>query len=681
MLEAMVSCFLCCPFAAAQETQKVPAKERLPVTEFAESIEPLLKSHCVLCHAENVREGGLSLQEVDAHVGGGRDFELWRMIYERVRFREMPPPGSKQLNDQQRSLLLAWIRGELQKTQRPGSTEQAKLRLPQYGNYVDHAALFDDHAGPVIPGPARVWRLRPEIYQNVFLGKTNLSGSQLIRDPLSMEPGRGFKDYAERYFIDEPTTGQLLENAESLVRTRSQPILAMLITEEEALREETVATAIRRTFMAILRREPTARELKRLADFHRELLRTSGRRLAAERLLMAIYMQPEALFREELGAGEPDDLGRKRLSQREIAFAISYALGNRPDERLLEAARKGDLATREQVVAHVKSRFESPPQDAGNPRVLQFFREYFGYAHATKVFKNAPPRGAHLPHLLVADLDLLIEYIVARDKDVLFHLLTTNEYFVGCRQDPETSRLIQSNGPQASLGEGTNAEHATIYGLPRDWIWTDRQPVAVSARMRAGVLTHPAWLVAWSGNFDNHPVQRGKWIRTHLLGGTVPDVPIGVDAKVPEDGTKQFRERLTSATASSDCQRCHRKMDPLGLPFEQYDHYGRFRVREAGRPVGTSGRIALVDESSLAGDVSSPIAIMHRLARSEHVEQVFVRHVFRFFMGRNETLGDAKTLQDAHQSYRGHGGSFRALAMTLLASDSFLYRLSEAPDD
>ena len=118
-------------------------------------------------------------------------------------------------------------------------------------------------------------------------------------------------------------------------------------------------------------------------------------------------------------------------------------------------------------------------------------------------------------------------------------------------------------------------------------------------------------------------------------------------------------------------------MDPLGLPLEQYDHYGRFRLHEVGRPVGTSGAITFVDDEMLAGDVSNPIEMMQRLARSEHVEQVFVRYAFRYFMGRNETLGDAGTLQEAHQAYRASGGSFRQLVVSLLASDSFLYRFAK----
>ena len=68
--------------------------------------------------------------------------------------------------------------------------------------------------------------------------------------------------------------------------------------------------------------------------------------------------------------------------------------------------------------------------------------------------------------------------------------------------------------------------------------------------------------------------------------------------------------------------------------------------------------------------------MIEHLAASEEVEQVFVRYAFRFFMGRNETLGDANTLQDAHQAYREENGSFRALIASLLSSDSFLLRLT-----
>ena len=49
-------------------------------------------------------------------------------------------------------------------------------------------------------------------------------------------------------------------------------------------------------------------------------------------------------------------------------------------------------------------------------------------------------------------------------------------------------------------------------------------------------------------------------------------------------------------------------------------------------------------------------------------------NVFRFFLGRNETLGDGKTLQEAHKAYVESDGSMKALVVSLLSSDSFIYR-------
>lgn len=46
-------------------------------------------------------------------------------------------------------------------------------------------------------------------------------------------------------------------------------------------------------------------------------------------------------------------------------------------------------------------------------------------------------------------------------------------------------------------------------------------------------------------------------------------------------------------------------------------------------------------------------------------------------VGRNETLRDAKTLQEANRAYEESGGSFRELVISLMISDSFLFRAPE----
>jgi len=193
---------------------------------------------------------------------------------------------------------------------------------------------------------------------------------------------------------------------------------------------------------------------------------------------------------------------------------------------------------------------------------------------------------------------------------------------------------------------------------------------------RLGILTHPSWLVSHSDAMDNHAILRGRWIRERLLGGGIPDVPITVDAMLPDEPKTPLRERMR-VTREKYCWTCHEKMDPLGLPFEMYNHAGLFRTTELDKPVDTSGEIIGSGDPKLDGPVENAIDMIQKLAESERVEQVFVRHAFRFWMGRNETLNDAPVLQDAHRAYRDSGGSMKALITSLLTSDAFLFRKVE----
>jgi hypothetical protein len=222
--------------------------------------------------------------------------------------------------------------------------------------------------------------------------------------------------------------------------------------------------------------------------------------------------------------------------------------------------------------------------------------------------------------------------------------------------------------------------------------YTPEQPFKLPNRK--GILTHPAWLIAHSLNTENDPVRRGRFVQEKLLAGRVPDVPITVDAVVPEDHTKTLRQRLDKVTMhQQECWKCHEYMNPLGLPFEMYDDFGRFRIDEPiehpenviGKqlkyfnvyktlPVDTRGELRGTGDPALDGEVKDAPDLIDRLAKSTRTRQSIIRHAFRFYMGRNETLSDSKTLIDADNAYVSSGGSFKAVILSLLTSDSFIYR-------
>ena len=199
-------------------------------------------------------------------------------------------------------------------------------------------------------------------------------------------------------------------------------------------------------------------------------------------------------------------------------------------------------------------------------------------------------------------------------------------------------------------------------------------------------------------NEDNDPIHRGIWVYERLLAGVLGDVPPDVDASVPIDPHKTLRERM-EPLRNERCWKCHRKINPLGETFEVFDDWGRYRTHhffdenetiylrrdgqfdrklEAGelttRPIDAAADIQLFGDPEIDGEVKDAIEMMHRLGNSDRVRQSFIRHLFRYFMGRNEMLSDSKTLIEAEKAYLDNGGSFKALVVSLLSSDSFLYR-------
>ena len=568
--------------------------------------------------------------------------------------------------------------------------------------------------------------------------------------------------------VEYQTSGVLHRDHEGRLRRLKQtpPELEEIVRAEDMPTLAQLERAINWEYQLLLSRLPTDAEKKQLVAFGQTAIELAGNVLGLQTMLQAILMKPEAIYRLEIGLGPVDDAGRRRLSDVELAFALARGLtdlsprdiridgptvgsSSEPEENeterkdaeenetahtasrpnLLELAAEGFLSTPEQIRRVVKQilddnnmstadyRMFTEDHRIGNTRVLRFFREFFGYHHAPKVFKDAKRIGhgdRYLTERMVGDADQFVMHIFDQDQDVLQRLLTSDEYFVAYLGSEEhiakDLHYIKTNKNDANFRfnteyverseaagrhpipiEGPDArQYVGFYNLDHEtWDYPIEQPFRLPSRQRAGILTHPAWLIAWSGNFDNDPIRRGKWIREHLLADKVRDVPLDVDAVVPEDPHKSLRERL-QVTRAEYCWQCHQQMDPLGLPFQQYDDFGRYRRREMiGEllsifserhqeaetiPIDTSGAIIDSGEATLDGEVASPLELVQKLATSPRVRQSFVRHAFRYWMGRNETLDDSPTLLAAEAAYVNHGGSMKALIASLLSSDSFLYR-------
>ena len=557
-------------------------------------------------------------------------------------------------------------------------------------------------------------------------------------------------------------------------------------------------------YKKIFERDPIASEFDDNTILFKIYLEKLGPQKAIGKLVESLILNSEFAYRSEFGDGELDEHGRRMMSPRDASYAIAYALTDTsPDEELVIAVNEGRLSTRHDYEREVRrillrrdlwSVIDENVQAANlnasvtnQPiRKLRFFREFFGYPNAQKVFKDDSRFGAgrHEPAVsrLIDEADMLVEYIIEEDENVIEELLTTDRFFVYHSGDNEAmeagsdqlkrvyeyfkeyswetwepndvaphkefmltiwefkksqggddksllnvlKRLMpalelhfgdgQSNGmPYMKVamgfwhggnvlgrtGQQMRGEQVTSYWNFdwKTWDYPIHQPAVIPNRK--GLLTHPAWLIAHSQNLETDPIHRGKWIREKLLAGTIPDVPITVDAVIPPDHHKTLRQRMEIRTGDAYCWRCHQQMDPLGFTFEIFDDFGRYRteeklehpanlVREAIRgetnefgaslpiyktlPVDPRGELVGTGNENIDGEVDDAFDLIERLSKSDKVRQSVIRHAFRYFLGRNESLSDSKTLIDADKAYRASNGSFDEVIVSLLTSDSFIYR-------
>lgn len=759
-------CMVCSQLAAAQQ-------ESLNLPKV---IGAYVSDHCLACHSGNEPEAAVSFDSLGSDFSADTDALHWQSILTQLTLGAMPPEDETQPTRNHTQRVIAWIRSELTAAGRVPEVDH-KLQSPEFGNYINHGRLFDgSERGPAYSTP-RLWRLNPAVYAHFVDGVAeNLRRITAIHQPYPIDESKGvISDYAAEHFADAATLELLMmncetiaqlqttgvvyrdtdwrENKETLRREKQTPrVFEEILKVEGTPTDEQIDAAIDYEVQLALQRSATTEERTRLASLFKTAAERGGNTRALQTMIMAILMKPEAVYRMEIGLGPKDEHGRRRLSDYELAFAIARALTNkgprdipvgpRPKknsndessddksrQNLMQLALAGGLETPEQIrkvvigilddnnLANADYAMFAEDHRIGNTRVLQFFREFFGYHHAPKVFKDQKRIGfgdRYVVERIVQDADQLVMYLFDQDKDVLAQLLTTDRYFVAYpgslekiqkdlhyiktnvndqnfRRNTEYVQRLESLGRHPIPIEGPSTrEYVAFYNLdPQNWDYQVEQPFQMPKGQRFGMLTHPAWLIAWSGNFDNDPIRRGKWIREHLLADVVPEVPLTVDAVVPEDPEKTLRERL-GVTREANCWQCHQKMNPLGLPFEQYDDFGRHRQHEIigelltifperhakaeRRPIDTRGAIGHSDEQGLEGPVEDVREMVHKLACSTRVRQSFVRHAFRFWMGRNETLADSPTLMAADKAYLAGGGSMKALIASLLSSDSFLYR-------
>ena len=368
----------------------------------------------------------------------------------------------------------------------------------------------------------------------------------------------------------------------------------------------------------------------------------AGLRLAIGSLLVS----PDFLFRIEEGTAAPlaEQPNRLELTGHTLASRLSYFLWNRgPDDALMQAAASGRLQTPEGLAAEVDRMLASEHLAGG---VRAFFDDLFLFDQFEELGKDVA-RYPLFSTTMAED---------AREQTLRFVV----EKLVDERADYRSLYTSRDIPMTRSLGP--------VYGVPvRTWEgWEDAEMPA--GQPRAGLLSHASFNMLFAHPGRSSATLRGVFMREALLCQTIPEAPADIDFTQFSNDQQQVhrtaKERLDVHSTEASCRKCHILTDPIGLAMEAFDGIGKYRERENGAVIDTSGDF---DGTAFSG----PDELGQAFANNPLVGACLVENMYRYAVGRIQTNPERRLLRHLEDRFAEQTHQVPALMRDIALSSAF----------
>lgn len=354
---------------------------------------------------------------------------------------------------------------------------------------------------------------------------------------------------------------------------------------------------------------------------------------AVKDALQVVLTSPQFLFVIEKSKS-PD---AEPLDDYELASKLAYFLWNGPpDAVLLELAVKGELSKKldEQVTRMV-----------ADPRFSRFTSEFTAQWLSLDKFAVVEVDRQRFPKL-TRDTKTALKQEPVRFVE---HLM---------RKNLSARNLIASDFVLA------NEVIGSYYDLA-DKTESGFEFVAITHNRRdlGGLLTQPAILAGLSDGREPNPVKRGAWLARKIIAEPPDDPPPNVPA-LKESKAKSLRERLEEHRNQPGCAQCHSKIDPWGVPFEQFDAGGLFKKGKV------DARSTLPDKTEIAD-----FAALQKHLATDRMDQVafsVLKHLTVYATGRNLTHSELESLRTDAVSLKPNEYRMQDLIRSVVKSKAFL---------
>jgi hypothetical protein len=383
-------------------------------------------------------------------------------------------------------------------------------------------------------------------------------------------------------------------------------------------------------------RKPLSKEMEALID--RQLAAGKDMQTGVKRVVLVVLKSPRFLYREV--GGEPDAY--------DVAARLSFGLwGSLPDQQLLDAARSGRLSSRQEVVRQAEQMLGDL---RGRARLHDFL---LGWTKAdqvpdiTREMRRFPGFSPALVADLRTSLELFLDDVAWSESSDFRQLLLSEDVFL--------------NGPLAKF-----------YGVEPP-AGAGYQKVKLDGGKRAGVLSHPYLMTAFSHGSDSSPIHRGVFLARGVLGVSLRPPPEAVAPLAPDlHPSLSTRERVMLQTRPATCMTCHGVINPLGFTLEHFDAVGRFRDRDNGKPIDATGLYRTREGKTV--QVNGVRELARFLADSPETQAAFTEQMFHHLVQQPVRAYGADTLEELRRSFAGSNFHIRKLIVEVMATSALKAR-------
>ncbi|MGL6097089.1 MAG: DUF1592 domain-containing protein, partial [Fimbriiglobus sp.] len=449
--------------------------------------------------------------------------------------------------------------------------------------------------------------------------------------------------------------------------------------------EKYIREVLRKFLTRAFRRPATDEEVARFAKIYTALkpgLKTIEATLR-ETLALAL-VAPQFLM---VNSTPSDPLEQKYA----LASRLSYFLwSSMPDDELFALARKGELEKPEVIEKQVLRML-------ADPRANDFVREFGRQWLSLDKMRTVPINRDLFPRFLyTVPLGERAGTEEPYRPTIRDHMIDETLAFVG--------HLIRTNAGVRTVVDSDfaclNQPLAAHYGVPG--VQGDEiRPVPIKPEHRlGGLLTHGSVLIGNGTGSAPHPIYRAVWLREAVLGEDVPPPPADVPALADTAGASAekattIKDLLAKHRQQASCNACHVRLDPWGIPFEQYNAIGKFQpvVPKEGTKIRPFAAAVHKDLAGYAVYVNSlnkiPVQADARVPsgptvtglaelkayllkeREDDIARNVLRRLYAYGLGRSLSWRDRFAVEEMRDRVRTSGYGVRDMIVAICRHDSF----------